>query len=220
MLSGLIGKKLGMTQLSDAGGRVRPVTVIELGPCVVTQIKTAATDGYDAIQVTWAKKKLSRVTRAERGHFAKANTAVGRRTHEFSQREGAELKLGQTVGAADVFKPGDLVDVSATSKGHGFAGVIKRHGFAGFPASRGTHEYFRHGGAIGNRSFPGRVRKGLRMAGQMGNERVTVSNLCVLEILPEDNAIVVSGSVPGADGAIVVVKRAARSRRAVGETNG
>jgi large subunit ribosomal protein L3 len=117
------------------------------------------------------------------------------------------------ISAADVFKAGDVVDASAISKGHGFAGVIKRHHFAGFPGSRGTHEYFRHGGSIGNRSYPGRIRKGLRMAGQMGNELATILNLKVLDILPEDNAVVVSGSVPGADGALVVVRHAAKERR-------
>jgi large subunit ribosomal protein L3 len=117
------------------------------------------------------------------------------------------------LNAAEVFKAGDGVDVSAVSKGHGFAGVIKRHHFAGFPGSRGTHEYFRHGGSIGNRSYPGRIRKGLRMAGQMGNELATILNLKVMDILLEDNAVVVSGSVPGADGALVVVRHAAKERR-------
>lgn len=214
MLSGMIGKKLGMTEVTDAGGRVRAVTVVELGPCTVTQIKTAATDGYDAVQVTFGKKKLSRVTRAERGHFAKSNVAAGIATHEFPLRDGtSELKLGQTVALSEVFKPGDAVDVTGTSKGRGYAGVIKRHHFSGFPGSRGTHEYFRHGGSIGNRSFPGRVRKGMRMAGQMGNETVSILNLEVLEILADDNAVVVSGAVPGPDGALLVVRHALRPRR-------
>jgi large subunit ribosomal protein L3 len=212
VLSGLIGKKLGMTQLGDQNGRVSAVTVIQLGPCAVSQIKTEATDGYDAVQVTFGRRKLSRVTSAERGHFGKAEVAAGIATREFSRRGEGELKLGQAITAADVFKVGDSVDVSGISKGRGYAGVIKRHHFAGFPNARGTHEYFRHGGSIGNRSFPGRVRKGLRMAGQMGNEPATVMNLRVVEIMPEDNAIVVSGSVPGADGNLVVVKHAARER--------
>src|SRR5271170_6945427 len=146
MLTGLIGKKIGMTQ------------------------KTAATDGYDAVQVTFGKRKLSRVTGAVRGHFAKANVAAGIKSGEFERRGEAELTLGQPIAAADVFKVGDQVDVTGVSKGHGYAGVIKRHHFSGFPGSHGTHEYFRHGGSIGNRSYPGRVRKGMRMAGQMGNE--------------------------------------------------
>lgn len=213
MLTGLIGKKLGMTQVIDpATGRIRVVTVIGLGPCTVTQIKTAPTDGYDAVQVTFGKRKPSRVNQAERGHFAKAGIAPGVRSAEFACVGDGELKLGQVISAADVFKAGDPVDVSGVSKGRGYAGVIKRHHFAGFPGSRGTHEYFRHGGAIGNRSFPGRVRKGLRMAGQMGNEKSTVSNLKVVELLAEDNAILVAGAVPGADGALVTVRHATRPK--------
>jgi large subunit ribosomal protein L3 len=210
MLSGLIGKKLGMTQVTDAGGRVRAVTVIQLGPCAVTQVKTTATDGYDAVQVTWGKKNLARVSKAERGHFQKAEVAAGIATREFERRGEGEVTLGRIVAAGDVFKPGDLVDIAGTSKGRGYAGVIKRHHFAGFPNARGTHEYFRHGGSIGNRSFPGRVRKGLRMAGQMGNETATVQNIELVEILADEHAVAVAGSVPGPDGALVVVRHAAR----------
>ena len=212
MLSGLIGKKLGMTQVGDAAGRVQAVTVIQLGPCAVTQIKTSPTDGYDAVQVTWGKKKLSRATSPERGHFGKAEVAPGVATREFRKRGDNELKLGQMIAAGDVFKAGDSVDVSGVSKGHGYAGVIKRHHFAGFPGSHGTHEYFRHGGSIGNRSYPGRVRKGLRMAGQMGNAPATILNLKVVDILAEDNALVVSGAVPGPDGGLLVVRHAAKAR--------
>jgi large subunit ribosomal protein L3 len=217
VLSGLIGKKLGMTQIGDAAGRVRAVTVVQLGPCAVTQIKTAATDGYEAVQLTWGLRKLSRTTSAERGHFRKAQVAAGIATREFKRRGEGELRLGQSLVAAEVFSVGDLVDVAGISKGHGYAGVIKRHHFSGFPGSHGTHEYFRHGGAIGNRSYPGRVRKGLRMAGQMGNEPTTVLNLSVIEILAEDNAVVVSGSVPGPDGGLVVVRHAAKERRYASE---
>ncbi len=221
MLNGLIGKKLGMTQIGDAAGRVQAVTVIQLGPCAVTQLKTAATDGYDAVQVTWGKKKLSRVTGPERGHFQKAEVAPGVATREFSRRGDGELKLGQVIGVGEVFKLGDVIDVSGVSKGHGYAGVMKRHHFAGFPMMRGTHEYFRHGGSIGNRSYPGRVRKGLRMAGQMGNELATIMNLKIVEILPEDNAVAVSGSVPGPDGGLVVVRHSAKERHfALEQANG
>ncbi len=213
MLSGLIGKKLGMTQIGDAASRVQAVTVIALGPCVVTQIKTAPTDGYEAVQVTWGKKKPSRVTGALRGHFQKAEIAPGVATREFKRRGDGELKLGQVVNVADVFKPGDMIDVSGISKGHGFAGVIKRHHFAGFPMARGTHEYFRHGGSIGNRSYPGRVRKGLRMAGQMGNAPATIVNLRIIEVLPEENAVAVTGAVPGPDGGLLTVRHATRARR-------
>jgi len=132
---------------------------------------------------------------------------------EFAKRGDGELKLGHALAAGDVFTLGDQVDVSGVSKGHGYAGVIKRHHFAGFPGSHGTHEYFRHGGSIGNRSYPGRVRKGMRMAGQMGNVKATTVNLKVVEILPDDNAILVSGCVPGADGTLVIVRHSAKSRR-------
>jgi large subunit ribosomal protein L3 len=212
VINGLIGKKLGMTQITDAAGNVLAVTVIQLGPCTVTQLKTEPTDGYEAVQVTFGKKKLSRVSSAARGHFAKSEIAPGIKTTEFVKRGESELKLGQPIAIADVFKIGDTVDVSATSKGHGYQGVIKRHHFAGFPGSRGTHEYFRHGGSIGNRSYPGRVRKGMRMAGQMGNEKATVLNLKVIDILTEDNAVLISGAVPGSDGAIVIVHHAARAK--------
>src|SRR5271167_992249 len=210
MLSGLIGKKIGMTQMTDAAGRVRAATVLTLGPCTVSQVKTAATDGYDAVQVTFGKRKLTRVTGAVRGHFAKANVAAGIKSGEFERRGEAELKLGQPIAAADVFKVGDQVDVTGVSKGHGYAGVIKRHHFSGFPGSHGTHEYFRHGGSIGNRSYPGRVRKGLRMAGQLGNETATVLNLEIVEVLAEDNAITIAGALPGADGGLIVVKHSAK----------
>jgi len=221
VLSGLIGKKLGMTQIGDASGRVQAVTVIQLGPCAVTQIKTASTDGYEAIQVTWGKRKLSRVTAPQRGHFQKAEVAAGIATREFKVRGEGELKLGQILAATDVFKAGDTIDVSGVSKGHGYAGVIKRHHFAGFPMMRGTHEYFRHGGSIGNRSYPGRVRKGMRMAGQMGNELATVLNLKIVEILAEDHAVAVVGAVPGPDGGLVIVRHAASGQRfAQGQANG
>jgi large subunit ribosomal protein L3 len=205
VLSGLIGKKVGMTQTVDAAGRVRAVTVIQLGPCAVSQIKTRAVDGYDAVQITWGRKKHSRATSAERGHFRRADIAPGVATREFSRRGEAEIKLGQLVVAQEVFQAGDAVDVAGICKGRGYSGVIKRHHFAGFPNSRGTHEYFRHGGSIGNRSFPGRVRKGLRMAGQMGNERATVLNQRVVEIIPDENLMLVSGAVPGPDNGVVIV---------------
>jgi len=203
-----------MTSVTDAAGNLVAATVVELGPCTVTQVKTAASDGYEAVQVTFGRRKLSRVTKAERGHFAKSEIAAGVATREFTRATEGELKLGQAIAAADVFKIGDAIDVAGISKGRGFAGVIKRHHFSGFPGSHGTHEYFRHGGSIGNRSYPGRVFKGLRMAGQMGNVLVTVPNLRLLEILPEQNAVVIAGTVPGPDGAIVVVRHSTKGRRA------
>jgi large subunit ribosomal protein L3 len=220
MLSGLIGKKLGMTEYADDAGAVRAATVVELGPCLVSQVKTMATDGYEAVQVTFGRKKHSRVRAPQRGHFAKSECAPGVATREFRAIGENEIKPGQAVSVADVFQPGDMVDVAGVSKGHGYAGVIKRHHFGGFPGSHGTHEYFRHGGSIGNRSFPGRVFKGLRMAGQMGNEALTVPNLEVPQVLPEDNAIVISGAIPGAKGGIVVVRHAAKHRRTEAEREG
>jgi large subunit ribosomal protein L3 len=213
MLNGLIGRKVGMTQVVDGAGRVRAASVITLGPCTVSQLKTEPTDGYEAVQVTFGKKKLTRVSGALRGHFAKAQVAAGEKSREFQRRGDSEITIGQPIVAGDVFKAGDQIDVEGVSKGQGYAGVIRRHHFAGFPGSHGTHEYFRHGGSIGNRSYPGRVRKGLRMAGQMGNERVTVQNLEVIELIPDDNAIVVSGAIPGPSGTFVVVRHASRPRR-------
>jgi large subunit ribosomal protein L3 len=213
VLTGLIGKKLGMTQVGDASGRVQAVTVIQLGPCAVTQIKSAPTDGYEAVQVTFGKRKLSRTSSAARGHFQKAEVAPGVATREFVKRGDGELKLGQALAAGDVFTLGDQVDVSGVSKGHGYAGVIKRHHFAGFPGSHGTHEYFRHGGSIGCRLTPQRVHKGKRMAGQMGNEKVTQMNLQLFRILADDNVILVRGSVPGSPNEYVVVTLAATRQK-------
>src|SRR5690349_24103475 len=208
----MIGKKLGMTQVTEAAGRVRPATVIQLGPCAVTQIKTAATDGYDAVQVSFGRRRASRVTSALRGHYAKAEVAPGVKLGEFDRRGESELKPGQNIAAADVFKAGDAVDVSGTSKGRGYAGVIRRHHFAGFPGSRGTHEYFRHGGSIGNRSYPGRVFKGKRMAGRYGNDLVTTRNLPVIQVRTDKNLILVRGAVPGSRGGYVIVRPVAGVR--------
>jgi large subunit ribosomal protein L3 len=206
-----------MTEITDKVGRVRAVTVVALGPCVVTQLKTGATDGYEAVQLSFGRKKHSRVRKPARGHFAKSEVAPGIAVSEFQRAGDAELKLGQNLAAAEVFKAGDRVDVRGVSKGHGYAGVIKRHHFSGFPGSHGTHEYFRHGGSIGNRSYPGRVFKGLRMAGQMGNRTATIPNLTVVEILSDDNAVLIAGALPGADGSIVEVRHAVKHRRTEAE---
>ena len=195
MLSGLIGKKLGMTQVGDAAGRVQPVTVIQLGPCAVTQIKTKPTDGYEAVQVTYGKRKLSRVTQRAARPFRQGRGSCRNRYAGIRQRGEGELKLGQTSAPADVFKTGDARSMSRVFR-RDMATQALSSGIISpdFPGSHGTHEYFRHGGSIGNRSYPGRVRKGLRMAGQMGNEKATIVNLRVVDILTDDNAIVVSGS--------------------------
>jgi large subunit ribosomal protein L3 len=217
VVNGLIGKKLGMTEVTDQAGRVRAVTVVALGPCVVSQLKTAATDGYEAVQISYGRKKPSRVRKPERGHFAKSEVAPGIAVGEFQRIDEEQLKLGQKLAASEVFKAGDRVDVRGVSKGHGYAGVIKRHHFAGFPGTHGTHEYFRHGGSIGNRSFPGRVFKGLRMAGQMGNRTATIPNLTVIEILPNDAGVLIAGALPGAEGSIVEVRHAVKHRRTEAE---
>jgi large subunit ribosomal protein L3 len=211
-MTGLIGRKVGMTQFYNAEGNVIPVTVIETGPCVVVQKKETAKDGYNALQVGFGGKKAQRVNKPMQGHMAKAGKGAFEVVKEFRLADVSQYEVGQEIKVADLFKAGDRIAVSGTSKGHGFSGVIKRWSFAGFPGSHGTHEYFRHGGSIGNRSYPGRVRKGMRMAGQLGNESATVLNLQVLEILPDDNAILISGAVPGADGTVVVVYHSAKER--------
>ena len=209
-MTGLIGKKIGMTQFYNTEGNVIPVTVIQTGPCVVVQKKENASDGYNAIQVGFGSKKNQRVNKPEQGHMAKAGKGAFEVLKEFRLDDVSQFQVGQEIKAADVFKTGDRIDVSGTSKGHGFTGVIKRWSFGGFPGSHGTHEYFRHGGSIGNRSFPGRVRKGKKMAGHWGNEQISVQNLEVVDLRPEANLMLVKGAVPGAKHGIVVVRRAVK----------
>jgi large subunit ribosomal protein L3 len=207
-MTGLIGKKIGMTQFYNAAGNVVPVTLIQTGPCVVVQKKESAKDGYNALQVGFGRKKSQRVNKPEQGHMAKAGKGAFEVLKEFRLDDVSQYELGQEIKAGDLFKPGDRVDVSGTSKGHGFTGVIKRWSFGGFPGSHGTHEYFRHGGSIGNRSFPGRVRKGKKMAGHWGNEQISVQNLEVVDIRPEAHLLLIKGAVPGARQGIVVVRQA------------
>jgi large subunit ribosomal protein L3 len=209
-MTGLIGKKVGMTQFYNADGNVIPVTVIETGPCVVVQKKETARDGYTALQVGFGSKKSQRVNKPLQGHMAKAGKGAFEVLREFRLDDVSQYAIGQEIKVADLFKAGDLIDVSGTSKGHGFSGVIKRWSFAGFPGSHGTHEYFRHGGSIGNRSYPGRVRKGKKMAGHWGNERVSIQNLEVIDVRPEQNLMLVRGAVPGAKHGVVIVRRAAK----------
>jgi large subunit ribosomal protein L3 len=204
---GLIGKKLGMTQVFGEGGELVPVTVILAGPCTVMQKRTTATDGYEAVQVGFGEQKAQRLTKAEREHRRKAGKMVAT-LREFRGGEG--LEVGAEIKVADLFKPGDRVDVTGVTKGRGTQGVIKRHGFSGFPATHGTHEYFRHGGSIGNRTHPGRVFRNKRMAGQMGADRVTAQNLAVVAVRAEDNVLLVHGAVPGARNGLVVVRPAVK----------
>jgi len=206
-MTGLIGKKIGMTQLFGADGSVIPVTVIETGPCVVIQKKETARDGYNALQLGFGAKKGQRVNKPEQGHLKKGGKGAFQVLREFRSEDLSQYEVGQEIKLSDLFKAGDRVDVSGTSKGRGFAGVIKRWSFGGFPASHGTHEYFRHGGSIGNRSFPGRVFKGKRMAGHWGDEKVSVQNLEVMDVRAEGSLLLVRGAVPGSKGGVLLIRR-------------
>ncbi|AYQ34729.1 MULTISPECIES: 50S ribosomal protein L3 [Runella] len=206
-MSGLIGKKIGMTSVYNADGQALACTVIEAGPCVVTQVKTEETDGYQAIQLGFGEKKEKHTTQPLMGHFKKAGTTPKRKLVEFKEFT-QELALGQTLEVADVFIEGDFVDVVGTAKGRGFQGVVKRHGFGGVGGqTHGQHNRQRHPGSIGACSFPSRVFKGIRMAGRMGNNRVKVQNLKVLKVIPGQNIVVISGSVPGAKNSFVIIEK-------------
>jgi len=207
-MTGLIGRKIGMTQFYSAEGNVVPVTVVETGPCIVVQKKEPSKDGYTALQVGFGSRKAQRVNKAEQGHMAKAGKGAFEVLREFRLTDVSGYEVGQEIKAADLFKVGDLIDVAGISKGHGFTGVIKRWSFAGFPGSHGTHEYFRHGGSIGNRSYPGRVRKGKKMAGHWGNEQIAIQNLLVVDIRAEENLMFVRGAVPGAKQGVVSLRPA------------
>lgn len=209
---GLIGKKLGMTQVFDDKGQLVPVTVLQAGPCTVVQLKSETTDGYAAVQLGFGEKKPQRATKAYRNHCTKAGKGVFSVLREFPPQTDTQYAVGQEITLAELFKVGDRIDVRGTTKGRGFTGVIKRHGFSGFPGSHGTHEYFRHGGSIGNRSYPGRVFKGKRMAGQYGNENVTTQNIVVVALRPEENLLLVRGAVPGARNGLVLIHRAVKER--------
>ena len=206
-MPGLIGKKIGMTSVFGADGKNIPCTVIEAGPCVVTQIRTVEKDGYAAVQLAYDEISEKHASKALKGHFEKAGTTPKRKLVEFKADFAQELKLGDTLSVADVFGDTKFVDVVGTSKGKGFQGVVKRHGFAGVGGTtHGQHNRLRHPGSLGASSWPSRVFKGMRMAGHTGNERVTVFNLEVIKVMPENNLIVVKGSVPGAKGSYVIVE--------------
>jgi large subunit ribosomal protein L3 len=212
MVNALIGKKLGMTQFFAPDGSVVPVTVIQAGPCVVVQKKEANTDRYNSLQLGFGGKKAQRANKPEQGHLIKAGKGAFSVLREFRAEDVSSYEVGQEIKAGDLFKAGDHVDVSGTSKGKGFAGVIKRWGFGGFPATHGTHEYFRHGGSIGNRSFPGRVFKGKKMAGHWGNERVTVQNLEVVAVRTDEHLLLVRGAVPGCAGGVVLIRQTVKGK--------
>ena len=206
-MPGLIGKKIGMTSVFGADGKNIPCTVIEAGPCVVTQIRTVEKDGYAAVQLAYDEISEKHASKALKGHFEKAGTTPKRKLVEFKADFAQELKLGDTLSVADIFTDVKFVDVVGTSKGKGFQGVVKRHGFAGVGGqTHGQHNRLRHPGSLGACAWPSRVFKGTRMAGQMGNERVKVFNLEVIKVMPENNLIVVKGSVPGAKGSYVIVE--------------
>ena len=206
-MPGLIGKKIGMTSVFGADGKNIPCTVIEAGPCVVTQIRTVEKDGYAAVQLAYDEISEKHASKALKGHFEKAGTTPKRKLVEFKADFAQDLKLGDTLTVADIFGEAAFVDVIGTSKGKGFQGVVKRHGFAGVGGqTHGQHNRLRHPGSLGACSWPSRVFKGMRMAGHMGNQRVTVINLEVIKVMPENNLIVVKGSVPGAKGSYVIVE--------------
>jgi len=209
-MTGLIGKKVGMTQFYNAEGNLVPVTVVQTGPCVVVQKKESAKDGYDALQVGFGSKKSQRVNKPMQGHMAKAGKGAFAVLKEFRLDDVSKYEVGQELKVSELFKVGDRIDVAGISKGHGFTGVIKRWSFAGFPGSHGTHEYFRHGGSIGNRSYPGRVRKGKKMAGHWGDEQVSIQNLEVVDIRAEQDLMLIKGAVPGAKQGIIIVRLAAK----------
>lgn len=206
-MSGIIGKKIGMTTIYNEEGQAVACTLIEAGPCVVTQVRTVETDGYTAIQLGYGDKKEKNTSKPLQGHFKKANTAPKRKLVEFKEFE-AEFNLGDTIRVEDVFAEGEFLDVSGNTKGRGFQGVVKRHGFAGVGGqTHGQHNRQRHPGSIGACSYPSRVFKGVRMGGRMGNTRITVQNLRVLKVMSEQNLIVVSGSVPGHKNAFVTLHK-------------
>ncbi|MCX4370095.1 MAG: 50S ribosomal protein L3 [Duncaniella sp.] len=195
-MPGLLGKKIGMTSVFSADGKNVPCTVIEVGPCVVTQVKTVDKDGYAAVQLGFEEKKEKHTTNPMAGHFKKAGVAPQRHLAEF-KGFGEEVKLGDTL-TVDIFSEDDFVDIQGTSKGKGFQGVVKRHGFGGVGQStHGQHNRLRAPGSVGACSYPAKVFKGMRMAGQMGNEKVTIQNLRVVKVLPEHNVLLIKGSIPG-----------------------
>jgi len=205
-MSGIIGKKIGMTSIFNAEGKNIPVTVIEAGPCVVTQVRTEANDGYKAIQLSFGEKRPKSTSKALKGHYEKAGTTPKLKSAEFKEFE-KEYSLGDTI-SVDIFQDGEFVDVHGTSTGKGFQGVVKRHNFAGVGGqTHGQHNRLRAPGSLGASSFPSRVFKGMRMAGHMGNETVKVQNLTIVKVMAEKNIILIKGAVPGRKGAFVIIEK-------------
>ncbi|MEI6042990.1 MAG: 50S ribosomal protein L3 [Chloroflexota bacterium] len=218
MINSILGKKLGMTQIFDERGRVIPVTVVEAGPCRITQVRTQERDGYEAVQLGFEESR--RLKQPQKGHQKELlrKEKINGHSQEFGLKYLREVattdvtstKVGDTIKAGDIFKAGDVVDVTGTSKGKGFAGVMKRHNFKGGPKTHGQSDRRRAPGSIGSGTTPGRVVKGLRMAGHMGNERVTTQNLKVVRIEPEKNLILIKGAVPGATNGLVLIRKAVK----------
>ncbi|MGB3465442.1 MAG: 50S ribosomal protein L3 [Cyclobacteriaceae bacterium] len=210
-MSGIIGKKIGMTSIYDSDGRSIPCTLVEAGPCVVTQLKNDETDGYNSVQLGFGEKKDKNTPKALKGHFAKAKTTPKKKVVEFRDfRQDVDnpISLGQEITIGDVFQEDDFVDVIGTSKGKGFQGVVKRHNFAGVgQATHGQHNRLRAPGSIGACSFPSRVFKGLKMAGRTGGDRVKVLNLKVVRVMADKNLVLVSGSVPGAKNSYLILEK-------------
>ncbi len=216
-IKGVLGKKLGMTQVFDANNKMVPVTVVEAGPCVVTQIRTPEKDGYSAVQIAFGAIDPKKITKPLAGHFAKAGVTPRRSVAELRTLDTTSYSVGQELGAT-VFAAGELVDATGTSTGKGTAGVMKRHGFGGLGSSHGVDRKHRMPGSIGACSTPGRVFKGMRMAGVMGSDRVTTQNLTVHAVDADRNLLLIKGSVPGPDGALVFIRSAAK--KAIYETAG
>ena len=205
-MSGLIGRKIGMTSIFDENGKNIPCTVIEAGPCVVTQVRTIEVDGYEALQLGFDDKTEKHATKADLGHFKKAGTSAKKKVVEFQSFEG-KFNLGDSI-TVDVFAEGEFVDVQGVSKGKGFQGVVKRHGFGGVgQATHGQHNRLRAPGSVGASSYPSRVFKGMRMAGRMGGENVKVQNLRVLKVVAEKNLLVVKGAIPGCKNSYVIIQK-------------
>ena len=208
---GIIGRKLGMTQVFLEDGSIIPVTVVEAGPCSVIQKKTKEKDGYNALQLGFLTKNSLRVNKPLSGHFKKAGTAAFYTIKEFRVEDSGGYEVGQEV-TVNLFKPGDVVDVTGFSKGRGFAGVVKRHKFHGSPGSHGTHEYFRHGGSVGSNSYPHHTFKGLRMPGHMGNRRVTLQNIKVVDVKEDQNLLLLRGGTPGSSNGWVLIQSATKKK--------
>ncbi len=208
---GIIGKKIGMTQIFQDDGSVTPATLVEAGPCWVIQKKTESKDGYEAIQLGFLPKGSKRVKKPLEGHFKKAGVSPVYHLKEFRVKDTARYEVGQVI-TTEIFKPGDIVDVTGMSKGRGFTGVMKRHGFHGAPGSHGTHEYFRHGGSVGSATYPHHVFKGKRMPGHHGNQRTTIQNIKVLDVRGDQNLILLKGGIPGSRNGLIIIRSAIKRK--------